>query len=125
MAEAWANHLLAPHHSCWSAGLHPQPLSPLALRAMQEVGIDITSYRSKGLAAIPWEKIDYCILVDEGFPALKEANADEQAQMEILRDVRDELELRAQSLSVYLQAPLENATKTCKQGPHEHLGPSI
>ncbi len=42
MAEAWLNHLHGDQFEAQSAGLEPGPLNPLAVKVMQEVGIDIS-----------------------------------------------------------------------------------
>ena len=41
MAEAWLNHLYGDRFNAESAGLEAGKLNPLAVEAMQEVGIDI------------------------------------------------------------------------------------
>ncbi len=62
MAEGWAHHLLAQKIEALSAGTAPAPLNPLAVRVMQEVGIDISHQRSKHLDSIP-RPIDCVITV--------------------------------------------------------------
>jgi arsenate reductase (thioredoxin) len=47
MAEGWARALLAGFCTPLSAGTTPTSLNPLAVRAMAEVGIDISGHRSK------------------------------------------------------------------------------
>jgi arsenate reductase len=42
MAEAWCNHLFGDMFEAESAGLEAGTLNPLAVEAMQEVGIDIS-----------------------------------------------------------------------------------
>ena len=42
MAEAWLNYLHGDQFEVQSAGLEPGPLNPLAVKVMQEVGIDIS-----------------------------------------------------------------------------------
>ena len=42
MAEAWLNHLCGDEFEAQSAGLEPGELNPYAVRAMAEVGIDIS-----------------------------------------------------------------------------------
>ena len=49
MAEAWANHLFGDTLEAESAGLEPGTLNPLAVRAMQEVGIDISRKSTQGV----------------------------------------------------------------------------
>jgi hypothetical protein len=49
MAEAWTNHLFGDTLEAESAGLEPGTLNPLAVRAMQEVGIDISRKSTQGV----------------------------------------------------------------------------
>ena len=49
MAEAWCNHLYGDFLEAESAGLEPGQVNPLVVRAMQEVGIDISH---KGTQAV-------------------------------------------------------------------------
>jgi len=47
MAEGWAKHLKAGQIEAYSAGTEPHGLNPLAVRAMAEVGVDISGHTSK------------------------------------------------------------------------------
>jgi arsenate reductase len=47
MAEGWAHHLKASVLDAYSAGTHPHGLNPLAVRAMAEVGVEISTHTSK------------------------------------------------------------------------------
>lgn len=47
MAEGWARALRAGQVDAYSAGTNPHGLNPLAVRAMREVGIDISGHASK------------------------------------------------------------------------------
>lgn len=47
MAEGWARVLLGHAIEAASAGTNPHGLNPLAVRAMREVGIDISTHTSK------------------------------------------------------------------------------
>lgn len=47
MAEGWARALRSQHLDAYSAGTHPHGLNPLAVRAMREAGVDITTHTSK------------------------------------------------------------------------------
>ncbi|MBU6351049.1 MAG: arsenate reductase ArsC [Chloroflexi bacterium] len=49
MAEAWLNHLYGEHFAASSAGLEPGTLNPFAVRAMQEVGIDLSAAQTKSV----------------------------------------------------------------------------
>ncbi len=47
MAQGWASALKADVVDAYSAGTHPQGLNPLAVLAMNEVGVDISRHTSK------------------------------------------------------------------------------
>lgn len=47
MAEAFLNHLAGDRFEGQSAGLEPGRLNPLAVKVMQEVGIDISGNKTK------------------------------------------------------------------------------
>ena len=49
MAEAWLRHLYGDRFEAESAGLDPGVISPLAIEAMREVGVDITSHRTQSV----------------------------------------------------------------------------
>jgi ArsR family transcriptional regulator, arsenate/arsenite/antimonite-responsive transcriptional repressor / arsenate reductase (thioredoxin) len=61
IAEALAEHLSAGAVTAVSAGSHPKPLHPNAVRAMRERGIDIAARRSKHLSEFAGERFDYVI----------------------------------------------------------------
>ena len=49
MAEAWLNKLCPEQFTAHSAGLEPGVINPLAIEAMQEVGIDISGNQTKSV----------------------------------------------------------------------------
>ncbi|MCX7680087.1 MAG: arsenate reductase ArsC [Spirochaetes bacterium] len=49
MAEAFLNHLAGDQFEAESAGFEPAELNPLVVRAMAEVGIDISQKKSKAV----------------------------------------------------------------------------
>lgn len=49
MAEGIARHLFSDQFDVFSAGTHPSSVYPLAIDVMQEIGIDISSQRSKSV----------------------------------------------------------------------------
>jgi len=57
MAEGWARALMPEGVPVWSAGSDPSELNPFAVRAMAEVGIDITSHHSKPIEDVPAERV--------------------------------------------------------------------
>ncbi len=107
MAEALARHIgkeLGIELQVWSAGSKPAGyVHPLAIQAMAEIGIDISSYRSKSLEEVPYKDMDLIVTlcdsaqkecpyvpgaktVHMGFPDPAKENT-----IEAFRDVRDRI----------------------------------
>lgn len=63
MAEGWARHLLGGRVEACSAGTRPQGLNPLAVRAMAEVGVDISAHTSKTVEDVGPETLDLVVTV--------------------------------------------------------------
>jgi len=61
MAEAWACHLKGDLIEPYSAGTEPKGVDPRAIRAMAEVGIDISGNRSKSTLDLLDIEFDYVI----------------------------------------------------------------
>lgn len=111
MAEGWARALKSELIDAYSAGTNPHGMNPLAIRAMAEVGVDITGHSSKRPEELGVE-FDYVVTVCDSanescpiFPArtrvvhfgfddpprlAKGAASDEEA-MGHYRRVRDEI----------------------------------
>ena len=62
MAEGLAKHLL-PGHEIHSAGLYPGSLHEMTITVMKEIGIDITSQRSKLLAEVASHRFDQLVIL--------------------------------------------------------------
>jgi arsenate reductase len=63
IAEAWARHLKADVVEPYSAGTHSRGLDPLAVKAMAEVGLDISGQPSKTLSDVSHILFDYVVTV--------------------------------------------------------------
>lgn len=63
MAEGWARRLKGGILEAHSAGTAPQGLNPLAVKAMAEVGVDISSQRSKSVSDLGDVDFDYVVTV--------------------------------------------------------------
>lgn len=63
MAEGFWRHFGGQAWEVLSAGLEPRGLNPLAIRAMAEVGIDISRQRSKALAEFVDQAFELVITV--------------------------------------------------------------
>ena len=111
MAEAWTRHLKGDIIEPYSAGVDPRQVDPRAVKAMEEVGIDISAQKAKSVEAFEGVEFDYVItlcdnaqqscpvfpaktkLVHVGFedpPKLAAEATDEDEAMGHYRRIRDE-----------------------------------
>lgn len=65
MAEGWLRRLAPDHVVVRSGGTKPRHLHPLATRAMQEAGVDISAQRGKSVAAFLTERFDVVVTLCE------------------------------------------------------------
>ncbi len=63
MAEALTRHLKGNSIEPYSAGVQPQPVDPRAVRAMAEVGIDMSHQQSKNISVFEDMEFDYVVTV--------------------------------------------------------------
>jgi len=63
MAEGLVNSLYSKVLRAKSAGTKPSQVNPLAIRAMAEMDIDISSQRSKSLSEFEGQRFDYVVMV--------------------------------------------------------------
>jgi arsenate reductase len=61
MAEAWARYLKGDRIEPYSAGVEPHAVDPRAIKAMAEVGIDISGQKSKSIDEFGDVAFDYVI----------------------------------------------------------------
>ena len=61
MAEGVARSMAPPGIKVWSAGSRPTSVRPEAIAVLKEIGIDISSHRSKAVAEIPTAGVDTVI----------------------------------------------------------------
>ena len=112
MAEGILRNLSRDRFEVHSAGTESTLVRPLAIRAMDEIGIDISGQESKTLARYLTEPFDYVITVcDEAneacpfFPGAKNrlhwsledpsrAEGSEEERLAVFRKVRDDLRER-------------------------------
>jgi len=119
MAEGWARHLKSAIVEPYSAGVASYRVDPLAIKAMAEVGVDISGHRSKAVGDVMNKSFDFVVTVcDEAseacpvFPGktkvvhvgfddpprlAKEAKSEEEAMVHYRR-VRDEIRAFVQNL---------------------------
>ena len=108
MAEGIARHLGKGIFEVYSAGSKPKSeVDPNAIKVMQEIGIDISSYKSKGFNEVPIRNFDYVITlgckdVCPFFPAEKhiEWNIDDPKGKDIdfFRKTRDAIKYKIEQL---------------------------
>jgi arsenate reductase len=105
MLRAWAGDRFEAH----SAGNEATQVRPLAVRAIAEIGIDISSQRSKSVSEYAGQQFDYAITVCDdakeacpyfagattqlhwAFDDPAAATGDEDEQLAVYRRVRDEI----------------------------------
>ena len=104
MLRAWAGDRYEAH----SAGVEATDVRPLAIRAMNEIGVDISGQRSKSVAEYQGQPFDYAVTVCEDakeacpyFPADRvlhwsfddpsAATGSEDDQLAVFRRVRDQI----------------------------------
>jgi arsenate reductase len=107
MAEGIARSLAPPGVKVSSAGSAPSRLNPLAVRALAELGIDISRQRSKSVDDVPPGDVDVVVTlcaeevcpvflgkalrVHWGLPDPAAAGAGEAERLQAFREVRDVL----------------------------------
>jgi arsenate reductase len=112
MAEGWLRHLAGDRFEAFSAGTEAAGIRPLAIRAMKEVGIDISHQESKTLDRYLGLSFDVVVTVcDEAreacpvFPGAKNrvhwsftdpsaASGTEDERLAAYRAIRDGLRIR-------------------------------
>ncbi|MBS3818340.1 arsenate reductase ArsC [bacterium] len=61
MAEGILIFFYGKYYHVQSAGTHPQNIHPYAIEVMKEIGIDISSHKSKSVNLFSAEKFDYVV----------------------------------------------------------------
>lgn len=114
MAEGLLRHNGGNKFEVESAGVKASFVRPLAIKAMREIGIDISKHRSKSVDEFIGQNFDYVITVCDSaqercpvFPAKTnrihwsfddpaEAKGNENQQLAVFRRVRDEIKEKLQ-----------------------------
>jgi len=110
MAEGIARSLAPRDVRISSAGSQPSRVNPFAVRALEEIGLDIRGHRSKSVDTVPPGDVEAVITlcaeevcpvflgqarrVHWGLPDPAGAGGDEEEQLQAFRNVRDELRRR-------------------------------
>jgi len=109
MAEALMRNMADDRFKVFSAGVEPTQVNPYAIKVMNEIGIDISSYSSKSVNKFLKQEFDYVITVCNHarqvcpvFPGRHEkihwdiedpanAKGSEQEKLAFFRKIRDEI----------------------------------
>lgn len=109
MAEGFLKTLYADRYEAYSAGTEASGVNPYAVQVMAEIGIDISSHRSKGVNEFFDKEVDYVVTVCDYakqtcpfFPGGKETihkgfedpaafNGSENGKLAVFRRVRNEI----------------------------------
>jgi arsenate reductase len=119
MAEGLLRHLAGDRFEVESAGVAPTRVRPEAITVMSEIGVDISTQRSKSVDEFLGQAFAYVITVCDNaneqcpvFPANTKrlhwsfadpaaAQGDEQARLAVFRRVRDEI---AEQLHIFIDS---------------------
>jgi arsenate reductase len=119
IAEGLLRHLDGDRFEAMSAGTEATRVRPLAIRAMDEIGVDISGQESKTLERYLHESFDYVITVCDDaneacpfFPGAStrlhwsfedpsKAEGSEEERLEVFRRVRDGIKDRVQAELVH------------------------
>ena len=109
MAEGLLKHITQNRYEVCSAGTKPSIVRPEAIRALAEIGIDISENRSKSVEEFVKREIDYVLTVCDNayencpyFPAKTkvvhysfedpaDVHGDEETRLTAFRKIRDEI----------------------------------
>jgi arsenate reductase len=109
MAEGLLRALAGDRYEVYSAGTEPRGVHPLAIRVMQEIGIDLSTHRSKSVEAYREIPMDYVVTVcdharehcpyvparrqnlHQSFPDPSAVEGDAEVRLEAFRRVRDQI----------------------------------
>jgi arsenate reductase len=108
MAAGWLKHLAGDRVQIWSAGSEPaDQINPMAVQAMREAGIDISSEAPKRLSIDSVSRADVVVTMGCGdtcpyFPGKRYEDwelTDPAGQpIEVVRQVRDEIKAKIDQL---------------------------
>lgn len=109
MAEGLLQRICGDAYDVFSAGTEPSIVRPEAIKALAELGIDISGHRSKSVDEFSDREIDYVLTVCDNaeracpyfpasvrrihhaFPDPARVEGDEETRLEAFRSVRDQI----------------------------------
>ena len=109
MAEGLLRHIFGDHYEVHSAGTEPSAVSPFAVSAMKEIGIDISHHTSKGVDEFLSVNLDTVVTVcdsahehcpyvpaknniHQSFEDPRATTGSDQAKSTAFRRVRDQIQ---------------------------------
>jgi arsenate reductase len=122
MAEALVNYDLGDRFAAYSAGTDPQTPHPLAIKVLDEIGIDHGSARSKSIDEFAGQAFDFVITLCDsanetcplffggvrrahlGFDDPAKAEGTEEEKLIVFRRVRDEIRSRIEAFLTQSQS---------------------
>lgn len=123
MAEGLTRKLLGNEFESYSAGVKKSSVNPYAIKAMEEIGIDISDHTSKEVTELKDINFDYIVTVCDNAretcplfpgngkiihhsfddpPYLTKDMENEEEKLKVFRRVRDEIKTFIRNLSNYL-----------------------
>ncbi len=133
MAEELLRHLAGDKFEVFSAGINPTQINPLAIKVMDEIGVDISKQRSKSVKEFLGQQFDYVVTVCDNakescpiFPGRYEkihwsledpalAQGAEEEKLLIFRKIRNQIK---GNIITFLNLPKDKAILKCPQCGH-------
>ena len=112
MAEGLLRHLAGDSFDVYSAGTMPSGISELTVEAMREIGIDVSSQRSKSVAEFDGQRFDHVITVCD---AAREACPVFPGGKQLHWSVEDPSDAEARGI------PLADAFRTAREELRERI----
>ena len=128
MAEGILRHFANDKFEVFSAGINPTQVNPLAIRVMEEVGIDISGQKAKSVMEFIGQKFDYAITVCDNakkscpvFPAKYKKihwnledpvliKGEEETKLKVFREIRNKIK---ENIINFLNLPKDKALLKC------------
>jgi arsenate reductase len=128
MAEGIFRYLAGDKFEVFSAGINPTRVNPIAIKVMDEVGIDISKQRPKSVSEFSGQKFDYVITVCDNakqscpaFPGKYEkihwnlkdpagAQGTEEEKLKLFREIRNQIK---ENVLSFLELPKDKANLKC------------
>jgi len=135
MAEGFLRHMAGDKFEAFSAGVAPIQVNPLSIKAMEEIGVDISRQKSKPVIEFRGQSFDYVITVCDkarqacpvfpgrqerihwDLPDPAEAKGGEKQKFEAFRKVRNQIREKVEKF-IRREAEDKTASINCPQCGH-------